>query len=87
VIDDDTRWFQLLRAYYDRFKYHNILTEDLVAFFNQQTGKNLTPIFDQYLRRAASNARIAISGKWERRLSLEDRHQGFRNAGESQERK
>jgi aminopeptidase N len=24
-----------------------------VAFFNQQTGKNLTPIFDQYLRRAA----------------------------------
>jgi aminopeptidase N len=29
------------------------MTEDLVAFFNQQTGKNLTPIFDQYLRRAA----------------------------------
>ncbi|HZF38317.1 MAG TPA: M1 family metallopeptidase [Blastocatellia bacterium] len=53
VIDDDTRWRQLLRAYYDRFKYRNIMTEDVVAFFNQQTGKNLTPIFDQYLRRAA----------------------------------
>jgi len=26
------------------------MTEEMVAFFNQQTGKNLTPIFDQYLR-------------------------------------
>jgi aminopeptidase N len=43
----------LLRAYCDRFKYRNIMTEDVVAFFNRQTGKNLTPIFDQYLRRAA----------------------------------
>ena len=24
-----------------------------MAFFNQQTGRNLTPIFDQYLRRSA----------------------------------
>ena len=29
------------------------MTEDVVAFFNKQTGKNLTPIFDQYLRHAA----------------------------------
>jgi aminopeptidase N len=53
VVDNDTRWRQMLRAYCDRFKYRNIMTEDVVAFFNQQTGKNLTPIFDQYLRRAA----------------------------------
>src|SRR5262249_5794661 len=53
VVNDDARWWKLMRAYYDRFKYHNIMTEDVVAFFNQQTGKNLTPLFDQYLRRAA----------------------------------
>jgi hypothetical protein len=29
------------------------MTEDVVQFFNQQTGMNLTPIFDQYLRHAA----------------------------------
>ena len=29
------------------------MTEDVVAFFNKQTGRNLTPIFDQYLRHAA----------------------------------
>jgi aminopeptidase N len=53
VVDDDRRWWAILRDLYQRFKYRNIMTEDVVAFFNQQTGKNLTPIFDQYLRHAA----------------------------------
>src|SRR5437867_12670704 len=29
------------------------MTEDIVAYFNQKTGLNLTPIFDQYLRHTA----------------------------------
>ena len=29
------------------------MTEDIVAFFNQKTGKDLTPIFNQYLRHTA----------------------------------
>jgi aminopeptidase N len=29
------------------------MTEDLVRYFNEQAGMNLTPIFDQYLRQAA----------------------------------
>jgi aminopeptidase N len=53
VIDNDARWWKLLRAYCKRFKYRNIMTEDVVQFFNEQTGKNLTPIFDQYLRQPA----------------------------------
>jgi len=53
VIDNDTRWWKLLRDYCSRFKYRNIMTEDMVKFFNAQTGLNLTPIFDQYLRQAA----------------------------------
>ncbi len=53
VVDDDARWWKTLRAYCERFKYRNIMTEDLVQFFNAQTGQNLTPIFDQYLRQAA----------------------------------
>jgi len=53
VIDNDTRWWKLIRDYCSRFKYQNILTEDLVNFFNEQTRMNLTPIFDQYLRQAA----------------------------------
>jgi aminopeptidase N len=53
VIDDDARWWKLLREYCSRFKYSNIMTEDVVKFFNERTGLNLTPIFDQYLRHAA----------------------------------
>jgi aminopeptidase N len=50
VIDDDPKWFELLYDFYQQFKYRNIMTEDVVAWWNQHTGLNLTPIFDQYLR-------------------------------------
>ncbi len=53
IVDDDALWWKLMRELYQRFKYQDITTEDIVSFFNQKTGKNLTPIFDQYLRRAA----------------------------------
>ena len=50
VIDDDAKWFALMHEFYQHFKYQNIMTEDVVAWFNQHTGMNLTPIFNQYLR-------------------------------------
>ena len=53
VVNDDERWWKLLRELFQEFKYRNIMTEDMVQFFNAKLGRNLTPIFDQYLRRAA----------------------------------
>jgi aminopeptidase N len=53
VVDDDRRWWALVRAIYARFRYTNILTEDLVRFVNAELKQDLTPVFDQYLRRAA----------------------------------
>lgn len=52
VVNDDAKWWALLRGLFQKFKYRNIMTEDIVAFFNAETKMNLTPIFDQYLRRA-----------------------------------
>ena len=52
IVDDDAKWFALLYNFYQRFKYQNIMTEDVVLWFNQHTGMNLTPVFDQYLRHA-----------------------------------
>lgn len=52
IVDDDTRWWQLVRDTYATFKYRNIMTEDMVRFFNQQLTQDLTPVFNQYLRRA-----------------------------------
>jgi aminopeptidase N len=53
IVNDDTRWWALLHDFYQHFKYQNIMTEDIVQYFNQQTGMNLTPVFDQYLRHTA----------------------------------
>jgi aminopeptidase N len=53
VVDDDSRWWKLLHDFYQHFKYKNIMTEDVVEFFNEKTGKDLTPIFNQYLRHTA----------------------------------
>ena len=52
IVNDDLKWFKLIRDVYQEFKYRNIMTEEMVAFINKQVGQDLTPIFDQYLRRA-----------------------------------
>ena len=51
VVNDDGVWWALLRDFYQQFKYRNILTEDVVRFFNVRLKRDLTPVFDQYLRR------------------------------------
>jgi aminopeptidase N len=53
VLNDDAAWWVLVRDFYQQFKYRNILTEDVVRFFNTRTTRDWTPIFDQYLRRSA----------------------------------
>ena len=52
LVGNDQVWWSLLKEMYQHFKYQDIATEDMVAFFNKKTGKNLTPIFDEYLRHA-----------------------------------
>jgi len=53
IVDDDAVWWPLLRDFYQQFKYRNIMTEDVVRFFNARLTRDLAPIFDQYLRRPA----------------------------------
>ena len=53
VINDDATFFKLLKALYNEFKYKNSFTEEIVAFVNNQLGEDMTPMFDQYLRRTA----------------------------------
>jgi aminopeptidase N len=53
IVNDDARWWSLVHDFYQHFKYQNIMTEDVVQYFNQQTGMDLRPVFDQYLRHTA----------------------------------
>jgi aminopeptidase N len=53
IVNDDARWWALVRGVYDTFKYRNIMTEDLIRYFNQRTGREWAANFDQYLRHTA----------------------------------
>ena len=53
VIDDDAKWFADIHDFYQHFKYQQIMTEDVVKWWNERTGMELTPFFDEYLRHAA----------------------------------
>ena len=81
VVNDDKAWWKLMRDTYQEFKYKNIMTEDLVAFFNKETGKNWTPIFDQYLRHAdLPTLELTFNDRRDGVVSLEGGREGLRDA-------
>lgn len=50
IINDDKKWRQILRGLNKEFGLKTVTTEDIVSYINQVSGKELTPVFDQYLR-------------------------------------
>ena len=50
VINDDAKWWAMLKKYAETFQYKIIETNDVVQFFTQESGLNLTPFFDEYLK-------------------------------------
>ncbi|RAK68165.1 M1 family metallopeptidase [Hymenobacter edaphi] len=52
VVDDDRKWRQMLRGLNQQFYHQTVTTEQVVAYLNQQSGRDLTRVFDQYLRHA-----------------------------------
>ncbi len=53
LVNDDAQWFSDIHDFYQQFKYKTIMTEDVVRWWNQRTGMDLGPFFDEYLRHAA----------------------------------
>lgn len=49
LINDDDKWWQLMRAYAEKFRHQIIDTPTVIRFFNAQTGLELEPVFEQYL--------------------------------------
>ncbi|MCW4469927.1 M1 family metallopeptidase [Flavobacterium sp. MFBS3-15] len=50
MVNDDDKWWKMLLKYSETFKKKVIDTETVVDFFNTETGMDLTPFFNQYLR-------------------------------------
>lgn len=52
IINDDEKWRSILRGLNKTFYHQTVTHEQIVGYINEQSGKNLTPVFDQYLRHA-----------------------------------
>jgi aminopeptidase N len=50
IVGDDDKWRQILRGLNKTFYHQTVTTQQIEQYMIEQTGKNLKPIFDQYLR-------------------------------------
>ncbi|MBC6606063.1 M1 family metallopeptidase [Hymenobacter sp. BT188] len=50
IINDDAKWRNILRGLGQQFYHQTVTSEQIIGYINQQSGLNLTPVFDQYLR-------------------------------------
>jgi len=50
LLDDDKKWRELLRGMNKEFGLKTTNTEEIVNYINRITGKNMSKIYDQYLR-------------------------------------
>lgn len=50
IVNDDAKWWKMILDYSNTFKHKIIDTETVIAFFNKESGMDLTPVFNQYLR-------------------------------------
>jgi aminopeptidase N len=49
AINDDAKWWELLRGFYDRYALSITTTEDVIDYVNSSTGQDYRPFFEQYL--------------------------------------
>jgi aminopeptidase N len=54
IVNNDTRWWALIKGMADTtFKMKNIGYADVLTYFNNRTGTDLTTVFEQYLKHSA----------------------------------
>jgi len=53
VVNNDEKWWSLLKEFHETFKYQTIHANDVINFYNSRTKLNLKPIFEQYLNYAS----------------------------------
>ncbi|WP_181305526.1 M1 family metallopeptidase [Rufibacter sp. XAAS-G3-1] len=50
VVNDDEKWRKLLRGLNQEFYHQTVTSAQMENYISQQTGRDLTPFFNQYLR-------------------------------------
>jgi len=49
IVNDDEKWWKMILKYSETYRHKIIDTKTVVDYFNAETGKDLTTIFNQYL--------------------------------------
>jgi len=49
IIDDDQKWFDILRRLYNNYKLSIVNSEDIINFIDKEATHDLLPVFQQYL--------------------------------------
>lgn len=52
IIDNDEKWRHILRGLNEQFRHRTVDYRDIVNFINQHAGRDLSPVFAQYVRHA-----------------------------------
>lgn len=52
VVNNDEKWLEILKKFSLEFRHEITNTEEVIAFFEKESGMKLEPIFHQYLRHA-----------------------------------
>jgi aminopeptidase N len=50
IVNNDAKWWKMILKYSETYRHQIIDTETVVNFFNKESGINLTPVFNQYLK-------------------------------------
>ncbi|GAB2699583.1 peptidase M1 [Hymenobacter frigidus] len=50
VLNDDAKWRQLLRGLSSTFYHQTVTGQQVIGYFNRESGRDFTKVFDQYLR-------------------------------------
>ncbi len=53
VLENDTLFFKIIKGIQKQFRHSTVTTQRLIGYINEQSGKDYTPFFDQYLRNAS----------------------------------
>jgi len=52
VVDNDEKWFEIIKGLNKDFYLKTVDSDDIINYFNEKTGRNLRPIFEQYIYHA-----------------------------------
>ena len=64
IVNDDQKWWKLLLKYSETYRHKIIDTQTVITFFNTETGRDLTPVFEQYLRyKNIPELEVAVNNK------------------------